>query len=40
MTDEARSLKKKKKIGDPNLGSTSLNQVQNEVFCHLLKFDH
>ena len=38
VTNEARSLIKN--ISDPNLGPTSLNQVQNEVFCHLLKFDH
>ena len=36
MTDKARFLKKK--IGGPNLGPTSLNQAQNDVFPHFLEF--
>ena len=38
MTDEARFLKKKKKIDSSNLGTTGLNQDHNEVFCHLVEF--
>ena len=38
VTDEARVLKKKKKICCLNLGPISLNHAQNEVFCHFLEF--
>ena len=38
MPDQARFLKKKKKIGGPNLDSTVLNQAQNEIFCHFIEF--
>ena len=37
MTDEARFLKKKKKIGGANLGPMGLNQAQNEIFCYFLE---
>ena len=35
---DQRSQSFGKKIGGPNLGSMGLNQAQNEVFHHLLKF--
>ena len=36
VTDEARIFKKA--FGEVNLGPASLNQVQNEVFCHFIEF--
>ena len=40
VTDGARFLKKKKKkIGDPNLGQMGRDRAQNKFFfCHFLKF--
>ena len=37
VTDEARYLKRNS--GSPNLGPTSLNRAQNEVFHHFLEFE-
>ena len=37
MTDEAKVFEKK--LCNPNLGPTGLNQVQNEVFRHFPEFE-
>ena len=38
VTEEARFLKRKKKIRGPNLDSTVLNHAQNEFFFHFPEF--